>query len=860
MAMSQPATRRSWSARIMVWLRWGGLAALYLGIIAGICFLIATLRPYYLPVATPAPTIIYARDGKPLANIFAELHLPVRLTEIPIVTLNAVLAAEDAHFFAHNGLDWHGLLREGWAALRTGRLTQEQGTITQQLVRMTVPSDRPALLRQVQEALLSVRVERAYDKREILERYLNTVYFGGGVYGLGAAAQWYFGKTVEQITPAESAVLAALISSAGDGDPRAEVAAVMVRQRAILALMLREHWLTPEGYQLALAQQINVLPHRPIPWTHPYVVDMVRRQLIAIFGHDAVYREGLAISTTIDTHLQEVAEQALAHAVSTASTRHVTTGAIAAIEPSTGAIRALVGGVNYWESPLNRALQTPRDPGSAFSVFVYQAAIDRGYLLFERAVDAPFMVGLGSPANFAGSAAGVVTLQTALTQSMNSVAVRLTQELTPGAVVTAAKQAGITSPLSPDENIAPGSVEVTPLEMARAFATYANSGYSIDPNLIAEIHTGHHVLYRAQERIRQTVNPVTAFLLTQGLQQALQGSSGKDVAIGRPAAGIHGTGSALCDAWCIGYTPNLSTAVWLGNDDWSPMAGVDGSTLPAQVWTEFMTEAHRGLPVSDFPVPAGVRLVTLCADSHQLALPVCPHTFRTYLPLARIPQVCQLHYWVTRRICVESGKLATPNCPVTEERTFAYNKVPTEYCPLKHTRPSVVQPSPITPQPGQGTTSAPLLPRQIQPAPSGPQKPGQGKVPAPAPSLPGVTEPSTTNHQLTQGQTTVSPAQNPLTGKKKSVAHPAHGVTHHAKRQVPSTSAPVNRTPHHPKHRRPVVSTKTPQSNRRKKQPATPAPQPPKTVQPSPPAPDSGSRAKQVPEEKEQKYAPPESE
>ncbi len=614
---------RPWYTRIACWIGWSSFALIFAGVLLGIAFFAATLHPVILPPLPSAPSLVYSSDGLPMAQIFNEVSLPVKLADVPMHTIYAVLAAEDAHFFEHNGLDWHGLLRAGWVNLQSFHFSQQSRTITQQLVRMNLLTGRPSLWRDVREGILAVRLERAYDKYTLLERYLNTVYFGSGVYGIGAAAKFYFNKPVNQLTPAESAVLAGLISSPGEGNPRDNVQ--IPRQRAILAAMQRHQWLSPEDYADAVSETLVIQPQRVTPWPHPYVVDAVRQQLMARYGQDVVYQQGLAVYTTIDPRLQYAAEKALSDAINAGKALHVSTGALAAIEPHTGAIRALVGGVNYQQSQYNRALLAHRQAGSAFKVFVYQAAIDNGHFLYEQALDAPVTVDGWTPKNLGDHYLGMVNLRTALAQSLTSVAVRLTQELTPPAVAAAAHRSGITGPLPADASIVLGNAEVTPLQMAQVFATYANDGASIEPSLITEIRLGNRVLFRQQPVVRQSVDPATAFLLTQGLKQVLLQGTGKHADLGQPAAGMPGASSDAGDAWFIGYTPNLSTAVWLGNDDHRPMLGVEGETLPAQAWSAFMHQAHLGLPISDFSVPAQVKLVSLCADSHQLALPVCPH-------------------------------------------------------------------------------------------------------------------------------------------------------------------------------------------------------------------------------------------
>ncbi len=520
------SARKRRRARLLSSLLGGVLAVIYAGVALALAFLGATLRPAHFP-ATPgdASQVLYS-DGKPLAHIFDESRVPVKLTDVPVETIYAVLAAEDVYFFTHKGLDWPHLLHE--ASLHF-QMRHTAGTITEQLVRMNWPIDHPSLLHSVQQAILAVRVERAYDKYSLLERYLNTVYFGSGAYGLGAAAQLYFGKPVNQLTPAESAALAGVIDMPGEGNPGDNLQ--LSHQQSILAEMLRRHWLSPDDYEDAVHEQLQVQPSRPIPWPHPYVVDAVRQQLIARYGPMIVYRHGLQVATTIDARLQETAEEVMLHTVHLGSAQHVGTGALAAIEPRSGAIRALVGGVNFAASQYNRAMLAHRQPGSIFDVFVYHAALVHGRLPYDQVLDAPVTVGNWSPKNVGNRYFGTVTLRKALAQSLNSASVRLTQQLTPQAVVDAAHSVGINSPLLASLPIALGKVQVTPLELARAFATYANAGSTIDCGLISEIRQGKRSFFHQQPHIHQAVAPGTAFLLTQVLQQVMLQGPGKQAAL-----------------------------------------------------------------------------------------------------------------------------------------------------------------------------------------------------------------------------------------------------------------------------------------------------------------------------------------
>jgi len=682
-------------------LAWISLLIVYGAVALGVGVLLITRRPYRLPaVESYLPSTVYASDGTVLARFADERRIPIHVQQLPARVIEAVLAAEDTHFYTHHGLDWRGILRAAWVDLCAGRFAQGGSTITQQLVRLDVLDDRRSVRRKIHEMVLALRVEHAYRKDEILERYLNAVYFGGGAYGIGAAAEIYFGKSAARLTPAESALLAGSIRQPGEGDPRYHFDIARGRQQAILAAMQRHGWLTRDAYQVALVEPLHIHPRPRSIWRAPYVVEAVREDLLDRYGRDVVYQDGLAIYTTVKVDLQQTAEQALRHVVAAGRSQHVGNGALVALDPHSGEIRALVGGTDFTASQFNRALQAHRQPGSAFKAFVYQAAIDNGHLLSDQALDAPVTAGDWSPENFGAHYHGKVTLETALALSLNSVSVRLVKEVSPYAVITAAINAGISSPLRPTMAIALGAYEVTPLEMARAFATYAAGGKTCHPALIREIRRGQTVIWRRRASFHQSVSPATAFLLTQGLRAVIARGTGRQADIGRPAAGKTGTSNDFRDAWFIGYTPDLCAAVWVGNDDRRPMRGVVGGSLPAQAWAAFMREALRGYPATNFPIPTGIANVKICTASNELALPTCPIVVQRYLPSNRVPGLCQLHYWVTRRVCAETGLLPNPTCPHAIQR-FAYDQLPTQVCPIHH-QPIESLPQPDTNPPASG--------------------------------------------------------------------------------------------------------------------------------------------------------------
>jgi penicillin-binding protein 1A len=726
---------------------WCWFVLVHLLLILGMAFLGATMVPYRFSTSTaPSPTLIYSSDGVLLASLYEGHVVPVTLNQVPSYAVHAILAAEDVRFYQHRGLDLRGILRAAWVDLRARRLVQGGSTITQQLVRMTLLNDDRTFARKLKEIILAVRVERGQTKSEILERYLNTVYFGGGAYGIGAAAKVYVGKSISDITPGEAAMLAGLIRAPSEGNPRVNLPITLRRRAGVLDAMVAQGWLSPAAARRAAGEPVTILPWHAPRWTAPYVVEMVRQQLLGRYGDQVVYHSGLTVQTTLSSRLQREAESTLAATVHDGRGRHVGNGALVALEPQTGFIRALAGGANYQESQFNRAASAHRQPGSSFKAFVYLAALEHGYVLTDLQLDAPITVDGWSPKNYGDRYHGVVSLRAALAQSMNSVAVRLARNVTPASVAAAAREAGITSRLRPTITLALGTGEVTPLEMARAYATFATGGTRVASVLIVSIADHNRELFHYAPDARSAVNPRDAFQLTQGLRAVMTEGTGRRARIGRPAAGKTGTTDDFRDAWFVGYTPYLSTAVWLGNDDRTPMTEVAGGTLPAAAWARFMLAAHRGLPVRDFDVPAGMARAAICADTGLLALPVCPRVIRDYLPVERIPaDYCPLHYWVARRVCTDSRLLARKDCPHTEVGYFPYNDLPSAVCAMNHRpQPPVIEHTPminlpdpdeppLQPPPAAPGVKTPKLlpPRTADPSPETPDA-----APAPAPSTP----------------------------------------------------------------------------------------------------------------------------
>ncbi|HEU5299093.1 MAG TPA: PBP1A family penicillin-binding protein [bacterium] len=556
-------------------------------------------------------TRIYAGGGELIASFYRENRKYVTLEEIPEHTRAAVLAIEDDRFYHHIGVDPRAVLRALVRNIRSGEMREGGSTITQQLARSLYLSRRRSITRKVAEMLLALELERRLTKDEILERYLNQVYFGQGAYGIQMAARVYFGKPAAELTLGESALLAALIRAPSIYNPYQNLPAAASRRRVVLDRMVRLHLADPEAAQAAREGRIALASPRNagfVGMRAPYVSATVLQYLIDRYGEDLVYTGGLQVYTTIDLRMQAAAERALRRGVdrARAGRLNVTQGALVALNPLTGYIRAMVGGYDFERSSFNRVWQAQRQAGSAFKPFIYTAAVANGWRPTRLILDAPVSYSDGSarrwtPQNYDKKFRGWITLRGALEQSINIPAIRTLQRIGPERVIASARRMGIRSPLSPTLSLALGASEVTPLEMASAYGTLAAMGVRADPILVLKVVDGQGRVLEENHPLRSAaLEPRVAAQMIDLLKGVIVRGTGRRAAIGRPAAGKTGTSDDYRNAWFIGFTPYLSTAVWVGNDDNTPMRRVVGGTVPAGIWAAFMRTAGQTMPPDDW--------------------------------------------------------------------------------------------------------------------------------------------------------------------------------------------------------------------------------------------------------------------
>lgn len=580
----------------LVLVLWGGIAA-------------AGLVAYYgarMPSATtwaipdrPPNVRIEAVDGRLIANRGMTGGEAIGLHEMSPYIPQAVIAIEDRRFYSHFGVDLIGIVRAMVENLLAGHLVQGGSTITQQLAKNLFLEPDRTLERKVQEVLLALWLEQKHTKNQILEMYLNRMYFGSGAYGVEAASRRYFNKPASKVTLAEAALLAGLLKAPSRLSPARDPRAAEARAQTVLAAMREQGMINDRE----LASAISAPATRAASyWTgsEHYVADRVMEELPELVGEVSA---DIVVETTIDLDLQKVAERTIRHLIDQHRKKlDVSQGALVAIDGA-GAVRALVGGYDYAHSQFDRALEARRQPGSAFKPFVFMAAMEDGRTPDSLRNDAPVRIGKWMPENYGDKYYGRVTLQEALAKSLNSVAAQLVMEVGPKAVVEVAHRMGIESDLKANASIALGTSEVTPIELTAAFVPFANGGYRPEIHFIRRITTtSGKVLYHTPHgSLPRVVNPRVLGMMNAMMKDTLKYGTGRKADFGWPAAGKTGTSQNFRDAWFVGYTANLVTGVWFGNDDGHPMKGVTGGSLPAVAWHDFMAAAHKGVPVKDLP-------------------------------------------------------------------------------------------------------------------------------------------------------------------------------------------------------------------------------------------------------------------
>ena len=590
----------------------------------------------------------------------------IRLDEVPAHLIDAILSVEDTRFYQHKGIDLRSIARALWVDLKEGAIVQGGSTLTQQLVKNFFLTQERTLTRKVNEIFMALLLEMRYSKEEILEAYLNEIYLGQsgtmGIYGVGKASRFYFGKAPEAMTLGEVSVLAGMIKSPNTLSPYRDPERARARKAVVLERMLTLGKISLSQYRQAIKEELPKRPPLERGPAAPYFVEFVRQQLSEHYTSKVLTSEGLRIFTTLDMQQQRIAEEVLVKGLEglertypylrREDPRQKLQGSLIVLEPQTGHIKAMVGGRDFQISQFNRATQARRQPGSLFKPFVYVAALSQSltpeglpYTATTLIEDSPFTLmseaGIWNPQNFDKTYHGPVTLRTALEHSLNVATARIAQQIGIDRVINTARAMGIQSTLKPVPSLALGTSEVIPLEIASAYAVIANGGIKVEPLAIKEVvDASGVVLERRALEMTTVLTPQEAYLLTYLLQGVVDRGTAREVrtlGFDRPVAGKTGTTSDYKDAWFLGFTPDLLSVVWVGFDQATSALGggqgagdlrLTGAQAALPVWTEFIKRSTIGQPASDFLVPPRIIYKMIDPKTGLLSTKDCPEGIR----------------------------------------------------------------------------------------------------------------------------------------------------------------------------------------------------------------------------------------
>jgi len=596
--------------------------------------------------------------GTVIATTDQENRVPVSIDEISPSMRNAIVAIEDARFYRHRGIDPIGLTRAAYHNLKAGKIVEGGSTITQQLAKNLYLGPQRTVSRKFKELVLTIQLERRYTKEEILVMYLNRIYFGQGAYGVEMAARTYFNKSAKELDLAESAILAGIPRAPAFYSPARDQEAAKNRQSTVLRRMVELGMIDAAEADAAAKEKLRLAKATPSGRRAPYFVEEIFNYLEQKYSNrlEGLYAGGGTIYTTIDLKMQEAAEKALSEGLKNTDSR--LEGALVALDPKMGYIKAMVGGRDFGRSQFNRAL-APNQPGSAFKPFLYSAAIERGYTAATTVTCEPvtfYPPGGGIPYQPTDYNGGYhnrpFTLKEALYTSDNVAAVRLGDQIGIATVAGYARRMGIDSPLRLYPSLPLGTSEVTPLEMARAYGVLAFRGIRANPFYIQKIVDGTgRVIEEQKPALEQALDEKTAYIVTDMLRAVLQpgGTAGNIAAlVGRPAGGKTGTTENYRDAWFVGYTPDLVAAVYVGYDDKNKKVGLTGGQIAAPVWARFMEAALKNVPPADFPVPDGIIKVRISADDGLLADDFTPRAIEAAFVRGTEPVTYSNYYHETR--------------------------------------------------------------------------------------------------------------------------------------------------------------------------------------------------------------------
>jgi penicillin-binding protein 1A len=588
-------------------------------------------------------TRFFSEDGEIIGEFFIEKREVVSLDRIPNHLVQAFIAGEDARFFQHKGLDYIAILRALFRNIFSGEIVQGGSTITQQVVKSILLSPEKSLTRKIREAILSFKIEKYLSKEEILFLYLNQIYLGHGVYGVATAAENYFGKSVEELNLAESALLAGLPQAPSKYSPYHHPEQAKRRQLYILNRMVEEGFISSEDFIKASQAPIKVqAKQNPFIEKAPHFVEHARRYIEEKYGKEALYQKGLQVYTTIDLDFQRIAQEAVESGLKEIEKRQKyqdtslsPEGSLICFDLETGYVKAMVGGRNFMKSQFNRATQARRQTGSAFKPLVYASALDRGYTPASVIIDAPVIFEWEGkrwkPKNFEEKFWGPLTLRNALTHSVNIVTVKIAQDIGIDYIKDYVQKLGISFPLENNLSMALGSSSISLYELTKTYAIFANQGNAFKPIFIKKIldREGNLLeenlpLFYPKESLNDAsiLSPQTAYLMTNLLEGVVQNGTGwRAKVLGRPVAAKTGTTDQFLDAWFIGYAPEFITGVWVGFDDERSLGDNEtGSRAASPIWINFMSKILKDRPVKEFPLPEGIEFIKINPKTGQISL------------------------------------------------------------------------------------------------------------------------------------------------------------------------------------------------------------------------------------------------
>lgn len=655
--------RRGWSALTNKW-RDGRLRS---GLIAAVAaaLLLAAVAVFVLPLpepTIPSETRVLDVNGAIVGRLFVQNRIEVPLDRMAKDLPNAVVAVEDTRFYRHRGIDIIGIGRALVRDIMARKIVEGGSTLTQQLAKNLYTSGRRTIARKIYDAVLAIKLETRYTKQEIMGMYLNTVYLGQGTYGVETAAQTYFGKSAADLTLAESALIAGLIRSPEYYNPYRDLQVAIDRRNLVLARMAEQGYISKARADQASREPVKLAGLKPLASEAPYFVAYVVEQIKARHPEIAgdLYTGGYEIRTTLDLKMQRAANNAFKNGFTRSDKDEKGVpqpeGALVAIDPRNGHIRALVGGRDYALTQLNRAYQTFRQPGSAFKPFLYTAVIDSGYTEASTQVCEPVSYPSGKPgAPYEPKDYGSqpyhyapMTIQRGIQISDNVTAIKWASQIGPKAIATYAHKMGITSQLEESLPLALGTSVVSPLEMCTAYCPLANGGLAVQPLSILKITDKYgNVIEENRPSVQRVISEQTVYIVTHMMTSVFEpGGTGARLAsiINRPAAGKTGTTNDQRDAWFMGFTPDLVCSVYIGYDDPSKSLPGYGGTLAGPIWANFMAGALSDVTPRDFPEPSGLEHATVCQVTGLLANPTCPAHDAVFLSGTAPTETCPVRH------------------------------------------------------------------------------------------------------------------------------------------------------------------------------------------------------------------------